>query len=175
MLAGIDRLRPDDAVIIFADADIAPDMDWLARLIRVLGPRRVLDIASGYRWLEPTDDRWSTAFICVMNSSVATVPRRRLWTYAWGGSMALRRQTAEKLDLKTLWRGAVDDDLTLSRAVRARGGYMHATYWFARPRPTSGRMASPSCDDNICLRECTLRACGSLPRAQPPRHSSAGR
>ena len=126
MLAGIDRLRPDDAVIIFADADIAPDMDWLARLIRVLDPRRVLDIASGYRWLEPADDRWSTAFICVMNSSVATVPRRRLWTYAWGGSMALRRQTAEKLDLKTLWRGAVDDDLTLSRAVRARGGYVRS-------------------------------------------------
>jgi cellulose synthase/poly-beta-1,6-N-acetylglucosamine synthase-like glycosyltransferase len=124
MLAGLKRLRPDDAMIVFADADIVPDANWLARLAWMLEPRRGLDMASGYRWLEPADDRWATAFICVINSSIATAPRQRAWMHAWGGSMALRRQTVQELDLEALWDRAVDDDLTLSRALRARGGHV---------------------------------------------------
>jgi hypothetical protein len=124
MLAGLKQLRPDDATIVFADADFVPDANWLARLAWVLEPRRGLDVASGYRWLEPADERWATAFICIINSSIATTPRERAWTHAWGGSMALRRQTVERLDLEALWDRAVDDDLTLSHAVRARGGHV---------------------------------------------------
>src|SRR5712671_7064007 len=82
MLAALGRLQPSDAVITFADADIAPDADWLVRLTRELDPRRP-DMGSGYRWLVPTDDRWSTAFFCVMNSSIATARRDPRWAHAW--------------------------------------------------------------------------------------------
>jgi len=121
MLAALGRLQPSDAVITFADADIAPDADWLVRLTRELDPRRP-DMASGYRWLVPTDERWSTAFICVMNSSIATARRDPRWAHAWGGSMALRRPTLDALTLNKFWDRAVLDDLTLSGAVRASGG-----------------------------------------------------
>jgi hypothetical protein len=154
MLAGLKQLRPDDATIVFADADFVPDANWLARLAWVLEPRRGLDVASGYRWLEPADERWATAFICIINSSIATTPRERAWTHAWGGSMALRRQTVERLDLEALWDRAVDDDLTLSHAVRARGGHFfsparragtHAGFLWLEGRHRLRAPAVPAC------------------------------
>src|SRR5262249_17409932 len=36
MLAALSRLKPSDAIVVFADADIAPAPDWLARLLREL-------------------------------------------------------------------------------------------------------------------------------------------
>jgi ceramide glucosyltransferase len=121
MLAALDRLAPSDAIVIFADADITPTADWLARLLRDLDSRDI-GMTSGYRWLIPTDQRWSTAFVCIVNGSIASAPRDSKWANAWGGSMALRRHTIEALALPTLWDGAVSDDLTISPAVRALGG-----------------------------------------------------
>jgi ceramide glucosyltransferase len=121
MLAGLARLEPTDAIVIFADADITPTADWLARLLRDLDSQGV-GMTSGYRWLIPTDERWSTAFVCIINASIASTPRDSKWANAWGGSMALRRPTIDALALPTLWDRAVSDDLTISRAVRALGG-----------------------------------------------------
>jgi ceramide glucosyltransferase len=121
LLAALGHLEPSDAIVVFGDADIAPAPDWLARLLRELERER-LGMTSGYRWMMAADERWSTAFACVINSSIASVPRDSKWANAWGGSMALRRHTIEALALPTLWTRAVSDDLTISRAVRALGG-----------------------------------------------------
>ena len=74
MLAALVKLEPDDAIVVFADSDIAPAADWLARLLRELDSQRI-GMTSGYRWLIPADERWSTAFVSVINSSIASVPR----------------------------------------------------------------------------------------------------
>jgi len=121
MLAALGHLEPNDAIVIFADADIAPAADWLARLLRDLD-RQDIGMTSGYRWLIPTDERWSTAFVCIVNASIASTPRDSKWANAWGGSMALRRHTIDALALPTLWDRAVSDDLTISPAARALGG-----------------------------------------------------
>jgi hypothetical protein len=121
MLAALTRLKPTDAIVIFADSDITPAADWLARLLRDLD-RQKIEMTSGYRWLIPTDERWSTAFVCIVNASIASTPRDSKWANAWGGSMAFRRPTIEALALPTLWDKAVSDDLTISPAVRALGG-----------------------------------------------------
>jgi hypothetical protein len=121
MLAALARLEPTDAIVIFGDADITPAADWLARLLRDLD-RQKIEMTSGYRWLIPTDARWSTALVCIINASIASTPRDSKWANAWGGSMALRRHTIEALALPTLWDKAVSDDLTISPAVRALGG-----------------------------------------------------
>lgn len=116
LLAALGSLRPDDSIIVFADADIAPDPYWLARLNRGLDDAHIV---SGYRWLVPTDNRWATAFICVANSSIATA-QRRLWNLAWGGSIAVRRRLLEDLQIERIWDRAVLDDLPLARAVKAQ-------------------------------------------------------
>src|SRR5262245_54423307 len=106
MLAALGRLEPSDAIVVFADVDIAPAPDWLARLLRELERER-LGMTSGYRWMMPADERWSTAFVCVINSSIASAPRDSKWANAWGGSMALRRHTIDALALPALGERAV--------------------------------------------------------------------
>jgi len=135
-LAALARLAPHDAIVLFADADIAPASDWITRLVLELDPKRP-DMTTGYRWMVPTDARWSTAFVCVINSSIASAPRDSKWANAWGGSMALRRHTLAALDLPTLWDRAVSDDLTISRAVRALGGKVRSPRDALVPAPVS--------------------------------------
>jgi hypothetical protein len=36
----------------------------------------------------------------------------------WGGTIALRRETLEKLDIRRYWIGAISDDLQMTRALR---------------------------------------------------------
>jgi len=136
MLAALGRITPSDAIVVFADADITPAPDWLARLLRDLDTQH-LDMTSGYRWLMAGDERWSTAFVCVINSSIASAPRDSKWANAWGGSMALRRQTIDALALPSLWDRAVLDDLTISRAVRALGGKVRSPRDVLVPSPSS--------------------------------------
>jgi Glycosyl transferase family 21 len=135
-LAALQVLRPADAVVVFADADIVPAADWLARLIRGLEDPNNAAVA-GYRWMFPTDQRWSTAFTCAANASIATLVRLRSFNVAWGGSTALRRETLEALDLTKCWDRAVLDDLPLTRAVRARGGAVYGPRDVLVPTPAS--------------------------------------
>ena len=89
-LAALARLRARDEIVVFADADIVPRPDWLARLVHPLGSDTV-QVVSGWRWLAPADDRLATAFVCAAHASFSLAPRTRGWALAWGGSMALRR------------------------------------------------------------------------------------
>ncbi len=120
-LAAMAHLRPRDAIVVFADADILPQSDWLARLVHPLG-RDDVQIVSGWRWLTANDDRLATAFICAAHASFSLAPRPRPWALAWGGSMALRRRYVDVIDLSAWWRNAVLDDLRLTRAAWTAGG-----------------------------------------------------
>jgi hypothetical protein len=121
LLAALPTVRDSDDFVVFADADIAPTPDWLARLMRALS-MHPNEIVSGNRWMVPADDRWSTAFTCVANSSVATIRRRHRFNVAWGGSMVLHRQAIDLLELTKCWDRAGSVDLSLTRCVWAHGG-----------------------------------------------------
>ncbi len=125
LVAALNTLRSDDEIIVFADADITPKADWLVRLIAPLSNPRIT-IASGYRWMVPADERWSTAFICVGNSSVATLPRWRYWNIVWGGSAAMRRADLDALNIDEYWEDAVADDGPLTTAIHLSGGLIHS-------------------------------------------------
>lgn len=135
-LAAFGVLNEDDNALVLADADILPAADWLARLVIPLNDPQV-QLVSGYRWMTPSDDRWSSALICVGNASVATLPRLPLWNLAWGGSIAMRRQTFEALDLPRTWKHGLVDDLSLTVAIWARGAPVTAPQSLLVPSPTS--------------------------------------
>lgn len=120
VLAALRSLKDGDRYVVFADADIVPDRDWLRRLMKWADGE--CDVASGYRWMVPSDHRWATAFACVINSSLATAARVPFLAVAWGGSMAMGRTAIEALELEQVWDRSVSDDLTLTRRVWARGG-----------------------------------------------------
>lgn len=120
-LAALARLTPRDEIVAFADADIVPRPDWLTRLVSPLA-RDDVQVVSGWRWLTPADNRLATAFVCAAHASFSLAPRQRFWALAWGGSMALRQSYLDKIDLRGMWRGAVLDDLRLTRAAWTHGG-----------------------------------------------------
>jgi cellulose synthase/poly-beta-1,6-N-acetylglucosamine synthase-like glycosyltransferase len=125
VLAALRSLRADDKLIILADDDIVPSPDWLARLIKWQRKESKCEVVSGYRWMVPADDRWATAFVCVINSSAATAMRAWPFGVAWGGSMLMHRNAIAGLELERIWDRAMLDDLSLTRSVWAHAGRVH--------------------------------------------------
>lgn len=125
-LAALEHLRDEDEVVVFADADAAPDSLWLQRLVLPLIQQDV-GATTGYRWLIPSDTPdyylptlWSR-LICMVNLSVATLLGKDRRDLAWGGSMAIRRQCMEEINLLAEWDMALSDDYELTRIVKAAG------------------------------------------------------
>ena len=127
LLAAVGRLSDENSgeqVWVFADSDAAVGPSWLADLIGPLGQPKT-GVTTGYRWLIPqaVNGRTSLAshLASLFNSSVACFNGRDRFNHAWGGSMALRVQTATDGDLIGRWRGALSDDYQVSTMCRALG------------------------------------------------------
>ena len=136
LLAALETLKPDDDVVVFADADIVPARDWMARLA-IPFQEPDIRILSGYRWMTPSDDHWSSSFVCVANASVATLPRSALWNIPWGGSIAASPDTLATLDLQTIWDRSLPDDIPLGLAARANGFPVTCPQSLLVPSPTA--------------------------------------
>ena len=136
LVAALKVLRDTDTIVVFADADIAPTSDWLESIVEAL-PESGIAMVSGYRWLMPKDRKLSTELICTMNASIATMPRTPLMNLAWGGTMAVRRETLEAIAIERVWRGSVLDDLPLSRAIQDHGGLVLCPVRLMVPSPVS--------------------------------------
>jgi len=119
-LAALRSLSDDDQVVVFADADAVPDDRWLWRLATFLR-RADVGVTSGYRWFVPTDRKLPTLLLSVVNSSIATLlgPSRR--NFAWGGSMALRRDIIHEREVIANFDGALSDDYQLTRTCTEQG------------------------------------------------------
>jgi cellulose synthase/poly-beta-1,6-N-acetylglucosamine synthase-like glycosyltransferase len=136
-LAAIRRLRPEDAVVVFAVADVVPPPEWLDETIHPINTPTIW-LASAYPLMVPTDSRLSTAVSCEICMAMATVPRypERL-SIAWGGTMALRQSTLKTLDLDRWWGRTISNDSTLTRAVWEKGGTVFGNRVMLVPSPTS--------------------------------------
>jgi cellulose synthase/poly-beta-1,6-N-acetylglucosamine synthase-like glycosyltransferase len=120
LLAAVARLEPDDEVIVFADADIIADRDWLRELVAPL-TRGEADLVSGFTWVVAADGRPATYLLASIAAALSTFPRLPFLNAAWGGSTALTRRTFDRLGVAAAWRGTLSDDLQLTAiAQRAR-------------------------------------------------------
>lgn len=121
LLAAIEALRADDEIVVFTDADTLPAPEWLGRLVAALTDAGH-DVVTGYRWMIPADGRWSSAVVAAANASIVTMPRVPvIINPCWGGTMAMRRAVFEKTGVGKYWRGAISDDLQMTRALDAAG------------------------------------------------------
>jgi cellulose synthase/poly-beta-1,6-N-acetylglucosamine synthase-like glycosyltransferase len=111
---------PMDEVIAFADSDGRPDEAWLRRLVASLGEPGV-GVASSYRFYRPSPPGLGTLLRSVWNLSVLALLGDHDRNFAWGGSMALRREVFEEARVKEAWRGALSDDYAVTHAVRRAG------------------------------------------------------
>jgi ceramide glucosyltransferase len=118
-LETLDAVDRRAEVIVFADSDARPRINWLGDLVAPLGDPQV-GATTGFRWYLPVCGGFWSALLSVWNASAITLLGERS-SFAWGGATAIRRETFEQLGIKRRWEGAVSDDYALSRAIHAAG------------------------------------------------------
>ena len=112
----------DDAkIFVFVDSDARPAENWLRDLIAPLRDEKI-GVASGYRWFISRNKNFASALLAVWNASIASaLGANTKSNFCWGGSMAIRRDIFEKLDISRRLKGAVSDDFTVTNIMKKAG------------------------------------------------------
>jgi cellulose synthase/poly-beta-1,6-N-acetylglucosamine synthase-like glycosyltransferase len=112
---------PDSKVFAFVDSDARPSKDWLRHLVTPLEDESV-GVATGYRWFISSRPSFASEMRSAWNASIASaLGRAPKNEFCWGGSMAIRRDVFERLNIREKWRGTVSDDFVLARVVKDAG------------------------------------------------------
>ena len=111
----------ESEVFVFVDSDTRPQSEWLRFLVAPLANERI-GAATGYRWFISNRPTFGSEIRSVWNASIASAlgPNCKS-NFCWGGSMAIRRETFERVNMRERWRGTLSDDFAVTRAMKAAG------------------------------------------------------
>ncbi|HLM02835.1 MAG TPA: glycosyltransferase family 2 protein [Pyrinomonadaceae bacterium] len=119
--AAVLQVSDEAEVFVFVDSDARPSENWLRDLIAPLRDETT-GAATGYRWFITKKFGLASEMRSVWNASIASALGANVKSnFCWGGSMAVRRGTFEKLRLRERWRGVLSDDFAVTRAMREAG------------------------------------------------------
>lgn len=123
LLAAIDQAGDWPEVYAFTDSDAVPPSDWLRDMVAPLAYDRV-GATTGFRWyardgsvLGLVRSLWNALGLNWFNTPFVLM--------CWGGSMAMRRDAFERLNIRSAWQGSISDDLAVATAVRRAGMIIH--------------------------------------------------
>ena len=121
LLEAIKHASSETRAYVFVDSDARPSGNWLRSLVAPL-EREDVGAATGYRWFISEKPGIATELRSSWNASIATAlgPNTRS-NFCWGGSMAIRKDTFERLNIAQAWSGALSDDFAVTRAVNKAG------------------------------------------------------
>ncbi|MBX7223019.1 MAG: glycosyltransferase [Blastocatellia bacterium] len=119
LLAGLGVVSAEVEVLAFLDSDAVIGPAWLRNLVAPLADANV-GATTGFRWYVPTGGL-AGIFRSAWNGSIATALGPKPSSFAWGGSMAIRRDNFARFQVADFWQGAVSDDYALSAAVKQAG------------------------------------------------------
>ena len=139
--AAMEALDPEDRYLAFADADMLCKKSWLSQLLAPIELGEY-DLNGGYRWFIPETPNFITDLTAVMNASLATLGGRDFYNMLWGGSMALKREVFDAMDVPELFRGSLNDDLHLAREARVAGYRIGYRRSLMAPSPVSFNLGS---------------------------------
>jgi hypothetical protein len=137
ILAGLARLRADDAYVVLFDADIRPQPWWLSGLVGPLVAGRA-DIVNGYRWQVPQHISFATVVVAAIDRGAAVLLRLGGIAAIWGGSMAFTREALAALDLPALLARAATEDGVIGLKVDALGLRLMVRRGLRLPTPLGG-------------------------------------
>lgn len=126
LTAALRHISLDDDLVVMTDADVMLPANWLSNLDWAVMTEKQ-EIVTGYRLIMPAKPTLGARILSSINLSVALTPRLTGLTAAWGGTMAMRKSTLEKLNLSLFWKNALSDDLQLTKAARASGVLIHTS------------------------------------------------
>jgi ceramide glucosyltransferase len=110
---------PLSDVFVFVDSDARPAPNWLPSLAAPLADPSI-GVSTGYRWFIANPSSFAGELRSMWNASVASSLGENS-NFCWGGSMAMRRETFESLEIRDAWNTSLSDDYTIARAVRPAG------------------------------------------------------
>ncbi len=105
---------------VFIDSDALVPIRWLEDLIQPLKDELV-GAATGFRWYFATQGGFWSYVQAAWNASGTNLLFNDHYNFPWGGAMAIRAETLEKINIRQEWANAVSDDLTLNSALRKYG------------------------------------------------------
>jgi ceramide glucosyltransferase len=117
LLTGV-QSTDDAEILVFADSDIKPDNHWLKNIIVPLQDKTI-GATTGYRWYFPSN--WKTLLISAWNMASIVFMFYPSSTFAWGGTMAIRKKDFDALNIREKWKTAFSDDLVLTLSVKKAG------------------------------------------------------
>ncbi len=120
LLAAVNAARPESAILAFADSDGCVQPRWLKALVHAL-EEPMAGASTGYRWHIPGPARPWSLLRSVWNAVIAGGFGPAPNNFAWGGAMALRRESFTRLRIAEYWKGTVSDDYRLAQAVKEAG------------------------------------------------------
>jgi cellulose synthase/poly-beta-1,6-N-acetylglucosamine synthase-like glycosyltransferase len=109
----------ESKIFVFADSDARPSKDWLRALVTPLADENA-GAATGYRWFIAKNPTFGSELRSAWNASITSALGPNIKSnFCWGGSMAMRRDTFERLEMRKKWSGVLSDDFAVTRAVKA--------------------------------------------------------
>jgi ceramide glucosyltransferase len=117
LIHAVEHAASDAEVFVFCDADARFPQTWITDLIAPLGSDAVA-VATGYRWYAAETGSLPSLLRSSWNASAVTLLGDHSGNFAWGGSMALRRDVFERIGIRQAWEGALSDDYAVTLAAR---------------------------------------------------------
>ena len=115
---GVLQVEQVSEVFAFVDSDARPGADWLRNLVAPL-KNEAVGCATGYRWFIAGRGGFFSQMQAVWNASIASaLGANAKNNFCWGGSMAIRRDKFERLEIREKWRGTLSDDYVLTKAIK---------------------------------------------------------
>ena len=127
LLAAVAAARPESEVFAFADSDGQVTPAWMANLVQPLGDKKI-GASTGFRWYFPEEGGFWSLLRSVWDSTIVSrlgADNRK--NFAWGGAMAIRRETFEAARVAQYWHSSISDDYRLTDAVHAAKLGVHFT------------------------------------------------
>ena len=118
LLTALERDKGKAQVYAFIDSDSTVNASWLSELVDPLADATV-GATTGFRWYLATGF-WSQVQ-SAWNASGSNLMFDEKYNFPWGGAMALRADTLDRIHIEDVWRNAISDDLTLNIALRKSG------------------------------------------------------
>lgn len=118
--AAVRATRKRSQIFAFADSDGRVTPRWLRALAAPLADAAV-GASTGYRWFTPEPPTFWSLMRGVWDAVCMGTLGPGDSRFAWGGAMAIRKETFFETRVFEFWKNTVSDDYALARAVHAAG------------------------------------------------------